>query len=131
MAKSYEELMGALGRAVFFRPERRRVRDLLSRDAQPQLLVDGEEHPLFDLSLNGVSFLSQDGVESWPAGRELDVTLLLHGRETFRGRGRVARVEPGPRKGVRIGVGLVSGFLDLPEILHQDEEGQLETDLRA
>ncbi len=131
MAKSYEELMGALGRAVFFRPERRRVRDLLSRDAQPQLMIDGHEHPLFDLSLNGVSFLSQDGVESWPAGRELDVTLLLHGREAFRGRGRVARLEPGPRKGVRIGIALVGGFLDLPEILHQDEEGQLESDLRA
>ena len=131
MAKSYEELMGALGRAVFFRPERRRGRDFLSRDAQPQLLVDGEEHPLFDLSLNGVSFLSQDQVQDWPAGRELDVTLLLHGREAFRGRGRVARVEPGQRKGVRIGLALVSGFLDLPEILHQDAEGQLETDLRA
>jgi extracellular factor (EF) 3-hydroxypalmitic acid methyl ester biosynthesis protein len=131
MAKSYEELMGALGRAVFFRPERRRVRDLLSREAQPQLLIDGEEHPLFDLSLNGVSFLSQDGVESWPAGRELDVTLLLHRHEVYRGRGRVARVEAGSRKGARVGLGLVGGFLDLPEILHQDEEGQLETDLRA
>ena len=130
MAKSYEELMGALGRAVFFRPERRRVRDLLSRDAQPQLLVDGKEFPLFDLSMNGVSFLSPDGVQSWPTGRELDVTLLLHKREVHRGRGRVARVEPGPRKGSRIGLGLVGGFLDLPEILHQDEEGQLETDLR-
>ncbi|MDD5564347.1 MAG: class I SAM-dependent methyltransferase [Thermoanaerobaculaceae bacterium] len=131
MAKSYEELMGALGRAVFFRPERQRVRDLLSREAHPQLLVDGDEHPLFDVSLNGVSFLSQDSAESWAAGRELEVTLFLHGREAFRGRGRVARVEPGPRKGVRIGVALVGGFLDLPEILHQDEEGQLETDLRA
>ena len=131
MAKSYEELMGALGRAVFFRPERRRVRDLLSRDAHPQLLVDGREHPLFDLSMNGISFLSEDGVESWPAGRDLDVTLLLHGREVYRGRGRVARLEPGRRKGARIGLRLVGGFLDLPEILHQDEEGQFETDLRA
>jgi len=131
MAKSYEELMGALGRAVFFRPARRRVRDLLSRDAHPQLLVDGHEYPLFDLSMNGISFLSQEGVESWPAGRDLDVTLLLHGREVYRGHGRVARLEPGPRKGVRIGLALVGGFLDLPEILHQDEEGQLETDLRA
>jgi hypothetical protein len=131
MAKSYEELMGALGRAVFFRPARRRVRDLLSRDAHPQLLVDGHEYPLFDLSMNGISFLSQEGVESWPAGRDSDVTLLLHGREVYRGHGRVARLEPGPRKGVRIGLALVGGFLDLPEILHQDEEGQLETDLRA
>ena len=123
--------MGALGRAVFFRPERRRVRDLLSRDGQPQLLVNGEEHPLFDLSLNGVSFLSQEGPQSWPSGRDLEITLLLHGREVFRGRGRVARVEPGPRAGVRVGLALVDGFLDLPEILHQDEEGQLESDLRA
>ena len=128
MAKSYEELMGALGRAVFFRPERRRVRDLLSRDAQPQLLVDGNEFSLFDVSMNGVSFLSADAT-GWRVGTEFDVVLRLHHREVFHGRGRVARIEPGLRKGARVAIGLVGGFLDLPEILHQDEEGQLETDL--
>jgi extracellular factor (EF) 3-hydroxypalmitic acid methyl ester biosynthesis protein len=130
MPKSYEELMGALGRAVFFRPERRRVRDLLSRDAQPQLLVGGKEFPLFDLSMNGISFLSRDGSQPWPVGEEVDLTLLLYTKEVYKGRARVARVEPGPKKKMRIAIGLTSGFLDLPEILRQDEEGHLETELR-
>ena len=41
MARSYEELMGAIGRAMFFRPERKRVRDLWSREASPALLIGG------------------------------------------------------------------------------------------
>lgn len=130
MPKSYEELMGALGRAIFFRPERRRVRDLLSRDARPQLLVDGKEFPLFDLSMNGVSLISRDGIQPWPVGTELDLTLLLYNKEVYKGRARVARVEPGPKKGSRIGFGLTNGFLDLPEILRQDEEGRLENQLK-
>jgi extracellular factor (EF) 3-hydroxypalmitic acid methyl ester biosynthesis protein len=130
MPKSYEELMGALGRAIFFRPERRRVRDLLSRDAQPQLLVDGKEYALFDLSMNGISLISRDGNQPWPIGAELELTLLLYNKEVYRGRARVARVEPGPKTGTRIGFGLTNGFLDLPEILRQDEEGRLENQLR-
>ena len=130
MTKSYEELMGALGRAIFFRPERRRVRDLLSRDAQPQLLVDGKEFPLFDLSMNGVSLISRDVNHLWPVGTELELTLLLYNKEVYKGRARVARVEPGPKTGKRIGFGLTNGFLDLPEILRQDEEGRLENQLK-
>lgn len=130
MPKSYEELMGAYGRAVFFRPERRRVRDLLSRDARPQLLVAGEEHQLFDLSMNGVSFNVADGARAFPVGADVELTLLLYGQEVFRGRGRVARLEPGPRKGTRVALGLTTGFLDLPDILRRDEEGRLETQLR-
>jgi extracellular factor (EF) 3-hydroxypalmitic acid methyl ester biosynthesis protein len=130
MPKSYEELMGALGRAIFFRPERRRVRDLLSRDAQPQLLVEGKEFPLFDLSMNGVSLISRNGSQLWPVGTELELTLLLYDKEVYKGRARVARVESGPKAGTRIAFGLTNGFLDLPEILRQDEEGRLENQLR-
>jgi hypothetical protein len=130
MPKSYEELMGALGRAVFFRPERRRVRDLLSRDAQPQLLVDGKEYPLFDLSMNGISLIARNGNQPWPIGVETELTLLLYNKEVYKGRARVARVEPGPRTGQRIGLGLTNGFLDLPEILRQDEEGRLDNQLK-
>jgi extracellular factor (EF) 3-hydroxypalmitic acid methyl ester biosynthesis protein len=130
MSKSYEELMGALGRAIFFRPERRRVRDLLSRDAQPQLLVEGQEYPLFDLSMNGVSLISRNGIKHWPIGTELELKLLLYDKEVYKGRARVARVESGQKAGTRIAFGLTNGFLDLPEILRQDEEGRLENQLR-
>lgn len=128
MAKSYESLMGAVGRSVFFRPERQRVRELLSRDARPKLLVDGREFPLFDISMNGLSFLSQTVDDSWEIGEALDLSLMLHGEEVYRGLARVARTEKGPR-GARIGLGLSTGFLDLPEILRRDDDKRLERDL--
>jgi SAM-dependent methyltransferase len=56
--------------------------------------------------------------------------LLLYNKEVYKGRARVARVEPGPKKGSRIAFGLTNGFLDLPEILRQDEEGRLENQLK-
>ena len=93
MVRSYEELIGALGRGVFFRPERRRAREWLSPDAEATLRVDGRTYPVFDLSMNGVSFLADDPPENWPADREVDLTLLLHGDVEREGSTRVARVK--------------------------------------
>jgi SAM-dependent methyltransferase len=127
MVKSYENLMGALGRSVHFRPERQRVRELLSRHAQPKLLIDGAEYPLFDISMNGLSFLvpSDDG---WVVDRQLDLALVLHGEEAYRGAARIARVEPGPR-GALIGIGLTGGFLDLHAFRGRDDEKKLQLEL--
>ena len=129
MSRSYERLMGSLGRGMFFRPERQRVRELLSRDARPKLVVDGRQFPLFDISMNGLSFLFPDNYPSWAVGDETDVALLLHEEEVYHGAARVARIEPGPRKGARIGLGLVGGFLDLPAIRRKDDERRLEQGL--
>ncbi len=120
MVKPYEALMGSLGRAMFYRPERQRVRDLLSRDAQPKLLINGAEFPLFDVSMNGLSFLTPTGVNDWKIGATIDLELLLHSEPIYHGTAHVARIEPGPR-GARIGVGLMTGFLDLPEIRRRDD----------
>lgn len=125
MVKPYEALMGSLGRAVFFRPERQRVRELLSRDARPKLLIDGAEYPLFDVSMNGLSFLTPDGPAGWEIGATIEIELLLHGEAIYRGMAHVARVEPGPR-GARVGVGLLTGYLDLPEIRRRDDQKLLE-----
>ena len=129
MPKSYEELMGPLGRSVFFRPERKRVRDLLSADTEPYLLVGGSEYKLFDISMNGLSFLAPDGVQAWPVGKDLELTLMVFGTPVYSGHARIARVEPGSRSGARVGVGLTTGFLDLPEVIRQNEEGRLEREL--
>ena len=115
MAKSYESLMGAVGRSVFYRPERRQVRELLSRDANPQLLVNGDQFPLFDVSMNGVSFLSNGNEHDWSVGQEIALTLVLHDEEVYCGRARVARAEGGPGSHTMVGLGLATGFLDLPE----------------
>lgn len=128
MAKPYESLMGIVARSVFYRPERQRVRELLSRDAQPQLLINGGEFPLFDISMNGLSFITTDSALSWPVGSEIEVSLQLHGEQIYEGPARIARAEIGPR-GARIGVGLSTGFLDLPEISRRDDEKRLEREL--
>ncbi|MEX1310301.1 MAG: class I SAM-dependent methyltransferase [Candidatus Sulfomarinibacteraceae bacterium] len=125
MVKPYEALMGSLGRAMFFRPERQRVRELLSRDARPKLLIDGAEYPLFDVSMNGLSFLTVNGAREWSIGTTIDLELLMHGESVYHGTAHVARIEPGPR-GSRVGVGLMTGFLDLPEIRRRDDQKLLE-----
>ncbi len=125
MVKTYEALMGSLGRSMFYRPERQRVRELLSRDARPRLLINGAEYPLFDVSMNGLSFLTPDGAGEWPIGGTIDLELMLHEEPIYSGTAHVARVEPGPR-GSRVGVGLLTGYLDLPEIRRRDDQKLLE-----
>ena len=125
MVKPYEALMGSMGRAMFYRPERQRVRELLSRDARPKLLINGSEFPLFDISMNGLSFLTPEQKNSWKVGGVIDLELLMHGESVYHGTAQIARVEPGPR-GARVGVGLMTGFLDLPEIRRQDDRKLLE-----
>ncbi|MCA9676126.1 MAG: PilZ domain-containing protein [Kofleriaceae bacterium] len=126
MARSYEELMGAIGRAMFFRPERKRVRDLWSREANPALLIGGVEHALFDVSMNGVSFVTREG--TWEIGRPVEIELRLHDAAVYEGAARVARCEPVPG-GNRVALALAGGFLDLPEVMRRDEEARLEREL--
>jgi len=129
MAKSYETLMGAVGRSVFFRPERQRVRELLSRDARPQLLVDGVHFPLFDISMNGLSFLASRNSDGWTVGKEINLELTLHDEVVYQGAARVARTEAGMGSTIRVGLGLNTGFLDLPEFRRRDDQKQLDKDL--
>ena len=129
MAKPYESLMGVVARSVFYRPERQRVRELLSRDAHPQLSINGQEFPLFDISMNGLSFIAADESARWGVGDEVELSLVLHGERIYQGPARIARTEIGPR-GAHIGVGLSTGFLDLPEISRRDDEKRLERELR-
>ncbi|HEX6242759.1 MAG TPA: PilZ domain-containing protein [Polyangiales bacterium] len=130
MSKSYEELVGALGRGIFFRPERRRVRDLLSRDAEPHLVVGGEAYSLFDVSMNGLSFECPQGQSEWQAGSEVELSLQLYGDSAYRGRARVVRVKP-HFSSARVAVTLTSGFLDLPDMIRRDEEGRLLRELHG
>jgi extracellular factor (EF) 3-hydroxypalmitic acid methyl ester biosynthesis protein len=130
LTKSYEELVGAFGRGIFFRPERKRVRDLLSRDAEPRLLVGGETYKLFDVSMNGLSFEYPQGQTPWQAGSEVELTLQLYGDSAYRGQARVVRVKPHVTSS-RVAVTLTSGFLDLPDMIRRDEEGRLVRELHG
>ena len=130
MTKSYEELMGAIGRGILFRPERFRVRDLLSKDTHPRLLVGERVYTLFDISMNGISFFDQSYDSSFRAGDEIPVSLALHDKMMYSGVGRVARTQSSA-KGVRVGLALTKGFLDINEIRRQDEEARLRRELQS
>ena len=66
--RTYEELDGAQGREVFFRPQRYRAQDLLRLRAVVNLRFElaNYECPVHDISQNGVAF-------EWPAGVPLEV----------------------------------------------------------
>lgn len=114
---------------MFYRPERQRIRELLSRDSQPRLLINGHEFSVFDISMNGISFLAPGDPSEWAIDQATEVSLVLHDEELYRGPARVARAEQGPR-GSRVGLGLTTGFLDLPEIRRRDDERRLERELQ-
>jgi extracellular factor (EF) 3-hydroxypalmitic acid methyl ester biosynthesis protein len=128
VAKSYEELVGSLGRAVYFRPERQNVRELLSRDSEPRLQIEKQSYPVFDVSMNGLSFLAPVDSE-WPVGRELPSSVFIHDEEVFVGRARVARREMAGSRAL-VGLAIIDGFLDLPQVLRRDEERRLDKELK-
>jgi hypothetical protein len=128
LAKTYEELTGAIGRAMFFRPERRRVRDLLSREAAPTATIAGRSYALYDLSLSGLSFIDGERQPPFTSAEEVELSISVHGKQAFNGRGRVARVEAGSG-GVRVAVALIGGIVDLPDLERLDEEARLEREL--
>ena len=130
MAKrTYEELSGGYGRAVTFRADRHLVRDLMDRGASV-IVIGDEEFPLYDVAMNGVSFLSPVDGDRWSIGDEFELSIRVESVVVYRGRGRVARQERTRRKN-RTGVQLLTGFLDLPEMRWQAGEEALQDALRS
>ena len=127
MVKSYSDLSGLIGRAAFYRPERKHVHEVLSRDAIARVRIGELEYPVVDLSINGVAFESPTDT-TWSVGQAVALSLWIRNREVFNGEGHVARVCALP-SGNSVAVGLDGGFFDLAAIRHQDEEAQLEAAL--
>jgi hypothetical protein len=80
--------------------------------------------------MNGVSFLANEGNHEWSVGTELGLSLILHDEEVYSGVAKVARAERGPGNKTMVGLGLATGFLDLPDFRRRDDEKQLEKDLQ-
>jgi len=92
--RNYEELEGAQGREVFFRPHRYRARDLIPLQCEVVLSMPDGERPgaLVDVSQNGAAF-------EWPKdipvsiGDRLDgVAVRFDAHEPYRGEARVGSV---------------------------------------
>jgi hypothetical protein len=115
--RAYEELEGAEGRAVFFRPHRHRAADLAPLRCIVVLLADGSAHEcaLQNVSQNGVAF-------AWPrglpvAGRQhIDVAVRFDDHEAFRGRVTVGSVREKDGT-IVVGVSFDDFLLDMEEVL--------------
>jgi len=118
--RTYEELDGAEGREIFFRPQRYRAPDLLPVRGEVLVSHGGVSTvcPVHDVSQNGVAF-------EWPAGKPalavgehpLEVTVRFDGYEAYRGEGRVGSVRD--ESGAKVvGVSFEGLLLPVDEILH-------------
>lgn len=116
--RNYEELEGAQGREVFFRPQRYRATDLAPLRSEVAIMVGGAERPcpLLDVSENGAAF--ECPKDSVPAvGDNLSsVSVRFDAHEAYRGEARVGSVrEIG---GVTIvGISFEGSLLSIDEIL--------------
>jgi extracellular factor (EF) 3-hydroxypalmitic acid methyl ester biosynthesis protein len=118
---------GAMNRAAFFRPARKRARELFSGGAECEFLCNGAKHPVVDLSARGFLFASATG-QQWDPGAEIEGQLLLHGESFLESTFRVARVETFPT-GSRVGVD-AQQTIDLPDMLELDAERTFRRALR-
>src|SRR5712691_136772 len=130
--RTYEELDGAQGREVFFRPQRYRALDLLPVRGEVLVSPGGvlAVCTVHDVSQNGVAF-------EWPAGRAAlvvgdhlaELTVRFEGYEVYRGEGRVGSVRDVVGATV-VGVSFEGLLLQVDEILHL-RSIKLFTDSRA
>ncbi len=113
----YEELEGAEGRAVFFRPQRYAAADLAPLQGLLTVTVDGEVKacPVLDVSQNGAAI-------SWPRGapprkgKWLAAVLRFDGHEAFRGHVRVGSSRESGGTTV-VGLSFDNFLLDVDDIL--------------
>ncbi len=115
--RTYEELDGAEGRAVFFRPHRYTAAELAPLRCTVSLLTtDGPiECDLLDVSQNGVAM-------AWPAGmpvqlhERLQVVLRFDEHVSFRGESQVGSIRE-QDGATTVGISFVDFLLDVDEIL--------------
>src|SRR6184192_2350930 len=89
--KTYEELDGAQGREVFFRPHRYRAQDLAPMKCS--VVVRAEDLPvecaLYDVSLNGVDFELPHGLSFQVGDVIKDLEMRFDAHVAYRGEARI------------------------------------------
>lgn len=113
--RNYEELDGAHGREVFFRPHRHRAADLAPLRAEVILAGSGSR-PLVDISQNGAAF-------DWPrelqvaVGDKLEVTVRFDDLELYRGEARVSSVRDTESSCI-VGISFAGALVSVDEVLN-------------
>jgi chemotaxis methyl-accepting protein methylase len=120
----YEDLTGALGRRIHYRPERFGARDLFGPQAPVVEIVD-HRFPMHDASMTGVAFnlthANREFSAQFMPGANLPFKLLFDDTTLFESEVRVSRVEIEAIQ-TKIGVHFVGGYLDIPEAVARHRE---------
>jgi len=113
----YEDLDGAVGRSVFFRPERHRAEALAPLQGAVTVTLAGMNHEcaLVDISQNGVAVVWPEWA---PVASEQRVEAVIHFDDhvAFRGEARVGSVRARDG-GVVVGLSFLDFLLDVDELL--------------
>jgi extracellular factor (EF) 3-hydroxypalmitic acid methyl ester biosynthesis protein len=113
----YEDMEGAEGRAVFFRPQRYTAADLAPLQGTLSVLLDGERRvcPVLDVSQNGAAISWTHGTPP-RKGKWVSATLKFDGHEAFRGHVRIGSVRQSSGTAV-LGLTFDNFLLDVDDIL--------------
>src|SRR5438105_14736574 len=114
LTKNYEELDGAQGREVFFRPQRYRAQDLSPLKCTVVVRVEdlAVECPVYNISQNGVAFELPEGLSFRLGDVVNDLEVRFDTHVAFRGEPRVGALRE--IDDVRIaGVSFVDFLLDM------------------
>ncbi|GGF23848.1 hypothetical protein GCM10011611_32420 [Aliidongia dinghuensis] len=127
MMRAYEELPGAKGRRIFYRPERFSAREAFGR-VLPTVEINNRSHVLNDLSMSGISVVGANDSEPPALGSSVVVRLRVGDELLHEGEAEVRRVEP-TSAGARMAIQLNSGFLDVRRLVARHQEVLLEREL--
>ncbi|MFO0603220.1 MAG: hypothetical protein U0324_08600 [Polyangiales bacterium] len=118
--KNYEELDGAQGREVFFRPVRYRPTDLGNVRTAVEVLIDGKPHAceMQDVSQNGVAFVWPQAASPPTLGASLSgLAISFDHHEAYRGSATVISVRDAGGEKV-VGASFTDALMAIDDVLH-------------
>lgn len=121
---AYEELKGAAGREIWFRPPRHDARKLFPHNP-PRVRVQSHAYRLHNISLGGLAAISNhaaDGVLE--VGEVVPLTLQQSGLSIFEGQARVCRSES-MVFGAKVAFALLNSYVDFDKLLSRNVQAQI------
>lgn len=125
---AYEELKGASGRQIFFRPKRYDAADLFV-GAPPKVFLKGAIFRLGDISLTGVCVNANQSVDvTFDVGELVPFAVKQAGLSIFEGKARVVRAERSVF-GSKVALNLVDGVVDFYSLLRRNAQARISQQL--
>jgi hypothetical protein len=121
---SYEELKGAAGREIWYRPPRHDARTLFPL-SPPRVQVGSELHQLRNISVGGLAVSCRNSAEALPdVGETLDLTIRQAGLPIFESQARVLRREDSVF-GATLAFQFVNAYVEFEKLLARNAQAQI------